>query len=238
MGPILVLREKRDTELHEDVTMTDFRNIIDFLVTCGLDTLTLFTRDPPLKHKTKGVKVNYIGDIKRFSKRFVAVDVPKDHPVFLAPPSPISVLVGMPRKYPFDKAWDSMLKSILTPSSNRAAAFLHMVADPNDGMWGFAPMHWQYDTGNMLVVREDRIDISPAEVEMLGDFYQYKMQPLFEDSDAPGGWLLTKREVMACMTPAGFRQYIDEDHESDAINQVRGRDAARDGRALIPLEST
>lgn len=241
MGPVVVLREQLgDTELHEDITLTDFRNVIDFLNTYGLDPLMLLTRNPPLKHKVKGVKVNCVGDIKRFSKKYIAVEVPKDHPVFFQRSSPISALVGMTvkaRKYPFNKMWEEMPFTGFAPWSDATAAFLHMEVDPNSGgTWGFAPMYWQNSNGNMLVVREDEKDITPAEVEVLCDFCQYKMQPLFEDSNESGGEILVKREVMAHMTPAGFRKYIDQDHVSDAINQLRERDAALHGTGLIPLE--
>ncbi len=241
MGPVVVLREQiGDTGLHEDITLTDFRNIVDFLKIYGLDPLMLITQNPPLEQKVKGVKVSCVGDIKRFSKKYVAVDVPKDHPVFFQRSSPISAMVGMTVKahmYPFDKAWENMPSTGNGPWSNATAAFLHMEVDPNPGVtWGFAPMHWQNSNGNILVVREDEKDITPAEVEMLCDFCQYKMQPLFEDSNESGGGIRAKREVMAHVTPAGFRNYIDQDHRSDAINQLRERDAACDGTGLIPLE--
>lgn len=133
--PVVVLKEKAEMNLHEDVTMTDFRNIMDHLLTSGRPLLAELIPLYPLKYKAKGVKVNYYGDIKRFNKKYVALDVPKDHPVFLAESSPISTLVGMPvkaQKYPFDKSWENMPHSGLLPWSNRMAAFLHMEADPKN----------------------------------------------------------------------------------------------------------
>ncbi|KAL8906643.1 MAG: hypothetical protein Q9207_001897 [Kuettlingeria erythrocarpa] len=232
MGPVVVLREQLgDTELHEDITLTDFRNIIDFSRLTGLI----------LSHQSRGTLLWSIKSrASKFSKKYVAVDVPKDHPVFFQRPSPISALVGMTvkaHKYPFNRTWEEMRFTGVAPWSNATAAFLHKEADRNPGgTWGFAPMYWQNSNGNVLVVREDEKDTTPAEVEMLCDFCQYKMQPLFEDSNESGGEILAKRKVMARMTPAGFRKYIDQDHRSDAINQLRERDAARNRTGLIPLE--
>ncbi|KAL8716813.1 MAG: hypothetical protein Q9225_005887 [Loekoesia sp. 1 TL-2023] len=241
-GSVVVLKEKANMIFHEDVTMADFRTIMDHLLTFGLPLLAELIPTCPLKFKAKGVKVNCSGDINRFNKKYVAVDVPKDHPVFLAESSPISTLVGMSVKahqYPFDKIWKNMTHSGLLPWSNRTAAFLHMEADPkNAGTWGSAPNHWQNNNGNMLVVGEDKGDISPADVEKLCDFCQYKMRPLFEESSLAAGYVRSKQEVMAHLTPAGFRKYIDEEHKSDAIQQLRKEEAARCGYNMLPLQET
>lgn len=90
----------------------------------------------------------------------------------------------------------------------------------------------------MLVVREDKEDISPAEVEKLCDFCQYKMQPLFEESSFTGGYVRSKEEVMAYLTPAGFRKYIDEEHKSEAIQQLRKENASISGYKAVALQET
>ncbi|KAI4119539.1 MAG: hypothetical protein LQ338_007255 [Usnochroma carphineum] len=242
-GPLVVSKTPTlSQDLHDDITMTDFRNMIDFFMTYGLNRQAE-AMNHPLKHKAKGVKVNCYGDIKRFNKKYVAVDVPKDHPVYLAKPSPIFALVGMAvkaQRYPFNKIWEDMPHSGVFPWSNGTAALLQMKADPrNPNTMGLAPLNWQSRIGNILVVREDKGDITPAEVEMLCDFCRYKMLPLIEESlQSDKEWISKEDGLMAQLTPAGFRRYIDEEHNSNAMNELRIRDAARIGYDLPPLEST
>ncbi|KAL8935754.1 MAG: hypothetical protein Q9216_005277 [Gyalolechia sp. 2 TL-2023] len=237
-GPVVVVKEQDENlGFHEDITMTDFRNITDYLLTYGQPFLADAFPNYPLKYKAKGVKFNCCGDIDKFKRKFVAVEVPKDHPVFLARSSPISTLVGLPvkaEKYPLDKNLENETGS----RSNGTAAFLHMEADPGiDSSWGLAPEYWQKRNGNMLVVRADKGDISPAEVQELCDFCQFKMQPLFEESSATGGNIKTRAEVMDHLTPASFQHYMDVEHQAAEIQELRKADAARGGYELTPIES-
>jgi len=48
--------------------------------------------------------------------------------------------------------------------------------------WGWASMEWQNRVGSVLVVRADGKDLSPHQCEVLCDFCESKMQPLFEES--------------------------------------------------------
>ncbi|KAL9595102.1 MAG: hypothetical protein Q9219_006645 [cf. Caloplaca sp. 3 TL-2023] len=239
-GPIVVQKsmDVDPADWYGDVTMTDFRNVVDFFM--EYRGPVAYEETYPLKHKAKGVKVNCYGDIRRLGRKFVDVEVPKDHPVFLANPSPMSELVGMPvkaRKYPFDKYWDTMPYQGCLPWSNGTAAFLHLRTDPvRANGWGWAPAYWQNSVGNMLVVRADKKDITPAEVETLCDFCQFKMQPLFHNTHEAEDFEAATRTVLSFLTPAAFRKYAEEEHRSDAIDELRKEWAKSSGYDLPPLE--
>lgn len=223
-GPILALRKKGisyDPNNYENITLEDFRDVIDYFLAYGNETIT--EEDQTRNTKIKGVRVNCEGDQKiSGAKRFVAAQVPRYHPIFATNNTPCGISrLGLPvlvRKYPANKAW---LKNDSISSSgyiNQAATFLHLNTDPNSQAmlgWGWAPMEWQNKVGSVLVVRLDGEELLPQQREALCMFCQVKMQP-FEDSmgaDMDPEHPMSKNAVLQQMTKSSF----------DAILQSTGQ---------------
>lgn len=108
-GPIVAVREG-PYELYEDITLGDFRHIIDHVVSYRTTEVRESGSHPADRVTTniRGVKICCYGEIKLHgSEPYVSVDVPKAHPTRLlyneGNVSPISELPGMPLrlwKYP------------------------------------------------------------------------------------------------------------------------------------------
>ena len=210
-GPIIALKKKGlgiDPLYYTDIDMQDYRDVVDRLFSYANESV---------QHKIsklRGVKIHCKGDQRTFGTGvYSAVDVPKDHPIFYGPIAPISQLVGMPihtRKYPPDKLWkDSLAES----TENVPATFLHLAADPSSDAWGWAPLSWQNDVGNVLVVRSDGQDVTTRQVEALSRFCQFKMIPLFENASGGGLVEMTKEEVMRYLTPSVFEEFMENMEE-------------------------
>lgn len=214
-GPIVAMKKMglgSDPTRYTDIDIQGFRDVVDYFIAFGDESVQDGEAGRDRRGKVRGVKINCQGDQRTFGAEvYSAVDVPKDHPVFSSPIVPISELVGMPvhtRKYPPDRLW----KDNHTDSSyeNEPATFLHRVSDPRSDGWGWATMDWRDDIGSVIAVRSDGQDVTTQEVEALCRFCQFKMQPLFENGLGGGLVEMTRAEVMAYMTPEGFREYCAE----------------------------
>ena len=205
-GPIIALKKKGlgiDPLHFADIDMQDYRDVVDYLFSYANESV---------QHrigKCRGVKIHCTGDQETFGTGvYSAVEVPKDHLIFYGPIAPISQLVGMPihtRKYPPDKLWKD---GLFNPTENVPATFLHLVADPSDNWWGWAPMSWQNDVGSVLVVRSDGQDVTTRQVEALSRFCQFKMRPLFENALGGGLVEMTREEVIGYLKPSVFEEYM------------------------------
>ena len=222
-GPILAMKKEgfgRVPRFFLDIDMRDYRDVVDYFISYGNPDYDSVgnedVRGRDNNHngkgkKVRGVKINCEGDQMCFgAAKFAAVDVPVGHPVFLEPIAPISRLVGMPLhtwKCPPNRAWEDNDSSY----TNVPATVLHRTTDEGSGdLWGWAPMKWKNEVGNVLVVRGDDRDVSVQQVEALCHFCEFKMQPLFENALGFGLVQMSRAEVIGCMTPEGFREYFAE----------------------------
>lgn len=218
-GAVVGMRKKGtglNPTTYEDMTLEDFRDMVDYLIMYGVETSE--EADSIIHRrggKVKGVKVHCDGDKKLHHRtKYLSIDVPKMHPAFREAISPISKLIEMPvrtRKYPVDRRW----KDVFGATDNQAVTFLYLCADPNSQMWGWAPPQWQSQVGSVLVVRDDGKDLTPDEVEVLCNFCQFEMQPLFEDSLDDSYIPRTRQEVMGHMTKEKYAKYAAEFHLVD-----------------------
>ena len=217
-GPIVVLHQPGtylDLPCYEDVTIADFRHAVDYFSSHGSrpvpDLQDLTIRD---YSKIVGIKVTCLGDQEVLGlEPYVAVGVPRDHPVFLSSnPTAISKLIEFPVlvwKYLPDRAWKD--NRDIDPYQNRAATFLRFDADPESKTWGWAPFpEWQNEVGGVLVVRQDKKDLTSYQVEALCHFCLFRMQPLFEDSLGGGSVERTREEVMGFMNRNSFTSFFEE----------------------------
>lgn len=224
-GPIVALRET-PSEFYEDITLADFRHIIDYVISY----LTTEVRESAshlegrLSTRIRGVKICCYKEIKLHSSEpYVCVDVPRAHPTRLkyakGTISPISKLLGMPLrlwKYPAMDASNDPLGwgEDIAGENHQDAAFLMMETDPEKPDWGWAPLYWNMDLGNVLAIRADDEDLAVDDVRMMCYFSRKKLQPMFEDALGAGYVARTKQEVLNFITWDNMMKCTDEMAES------------------------
>lgn len=226
-GPIIAVRETPH-EFYEDITLGDFRHIIDYLFSYR----TTETRESATHTEdraptiVRGVKICCYGE-KRLhgSEPFISVDVSRAHPTRLNDSegciSPISELLGMSLKlwkYTDTDNWIDLpgWDESLDAASNPDATFLMSETKLGKQNWGWAPLLWNMDIGNVLAVRADDQDLAVNDVRMMCYFARRKLQPLFED--ALGGGLIsrTRQEVLDFITKENLDKCAEElDMDSD-----------------------
>ncbi|KAI1141100.1 hypothetical protein F5Y05DRAFT_299180 [Hypoxylon sp. FL0543] len=220
-GPIIAARQTAD-ERYEDITLADFRHVLDQFVSYGSTEV----RESDTKQSThspavvRGVKICCYGEIKLHgSDPFVLVDVPRAHPTRLTfregDTSPISRLLGTPiRLWKFTdlERWldPPGWNFTFTADSNQNAAFLMMGMDPKTDDWGWAPLYWNMELGNVLAVREDGKDLDREFFRTLCYFTKEKVQPMMEDSMGAGLISRTKQEVLDFITKENLEKCREE----------------------------
>ncbi|KAL1970693.1 hypothetical protein VTN77DRAFT_4337 [Rasamsonia byssochlamydoides] len=188
-----------------------------------------------------GVKLPCHGERKLHgADAFVSVEVPKSHPIILNATavetfiSPISKMVGLPvqaRKLSSNRLWDQRLPiwdENMGPLSNHTACMLFLEPRLDNSDWGFAPMYWQSEIGDVLLVRIDQQDLTVQQAKVLCYFCEKKLRPLFEDALGGGFVQRTRQEVVDLITPENLNRYQEElvqmmgdceDEDEDAFNQ-------------------
>ncbi|KAJ6009386.1 hypothetical protein N7522_004402 [Penicillium canescens] len=189
-GPMVALREIRH-EAYADITLADFRHLMDYLI--SYRNTHVRESVPDLLHRTpttfRGVKICCHGEVKfHGSEPFVSVDVTRANRISLGSGSisPISVCLGMPIR--FWKDTDTEFRhnppgreGDTTADSNPNVAFMMMVTDPSKDEWGWVPMYWNSNIGNVWAVCEDGRDLAVKDVAMMCHFARRKLQCMFED---------------------------------------------------------
>lgn len=204
-GPVVVLRKRgKDTDHYEDITLQDYRQAIDHLLWYKTDD----GKEDPIQsvEKVQGVRINCLGDRWHFKmEKYTPVEVPGEHPVYRAPVAPMSEIMGIPlrvMKYPLHPKWKGTWINGEFSSDNPSATYMYADTNPSSQWWGFAPAEWQRNVGSVVVVRDDRVPLTPEQTMCLCDFFQFEMGQYFEDSN-PGGWR-TKEQVLGFLTRKRF----------------------------------
>ncbi|KAI1381998.1 hypothetical protein F4677DRAFT_400513 [Hypoxylon crocopeplum] len=127
--------------------------------------------------------------------------VAQDHPILNGQGeiSPISRMVGIPlllRKEP----------EKFTLWGNQQACWMMVNLNIDDPTWGFAPLKWQLDINNVVVVREDGQDLSVIDVMNMHCFCADFLD-VVQDA-AEEGTRAAKEEAMAYLTPENYQQKI------------------------------
>ncbi|KAI9375261.1 hypothetical protein BJX61DRAFT_182665 [Aspergillus egyptiacus] len=188
-GPMIALQQLHHEDF-ADITLADFRHLMDYLVSYGNRHIRESVPDLQYRAPTtvRGVKICCHGEVKLHgSEPFVSVDVTRANQVSLGRGSisPISVCLGMPiclwkdpdaefRHNP--PGWEE----VMTADSNPNVAFLMMETDSSKDEWGWASMYWNSDIGNVWAVRKDGQDLAVDDVAMMCHFARRKLQRMFE----------------------------------------------------------
>ncbi len=201
---------RTSNELCDDITLADFRHVLDYFVTYDTSEVREITDplDPNCTDRTiRGVKICCYGEIRLHgAEPYVPVEVQETHPVrsgiaAQGDVSPISNLLGNSLRlwrFPDSKNWVDPpgWNDNMSPESNQDAAFLMMETDPGRESWGWAPLHWSIDIGNVLVIRADNSDLDVDELRLICYFIRRKLRPMFEDALGAGAVARTRDEVL------------------------------------------
>ena len=228
-GPMVLVRQDRQTESCMDIRLEDLRHAIDYLSWYRYDGE--YTQDAariarmPYK-PICAVKVNCKGDQAVFGlEPYIQIEINRHHYVF----SPlaelhskwsrpkIAELIGVPlflRQSGHDQAWERDSSQPPNVYNNQPITFLNMCTDPRSPDWGWAPFQWQTDVGSVVVARADQQDITPKQLEVICSYCQTELQREFECSLGAGLVQRTKQYVLDMMTPGAFRQYFHRYREA------------------------
>ncbi|EPS35747.1 hypothetical protein H072_10781 [Dactylellina haptotyla CBS 200.50] len=199
-GPLIAIRKNADAKF-EDVTLSDFRHILDSFVG-STSTYTPESPTNPADRKVtniRGVKICCYGEQKiQGSEEFVSVEVPITHPARRGLQnsgvctSNLSEILGLPvRLWKYQDAnslinipeWD---EDDLKPTSNQNAASLMIDTNLKSMGWGQIPLYWNQDLGNVLVVRDDDEDLDIENIKVMSYFAKQVVSRIFEDTSRMG----------------------------------------------------
>ncbi|RHZ69172.1 hypothetical protein CDV55_107132 [Aspergillus turcosus] len=219
-GPMIALQGIHHED-YADITLADFRHVMDYLVSYG--NTHIRESVPDLHHRApktvRGVKICCYGEVKLHgSDRFVSVDVTQANQISLGSGSisPISVCLGMPIRLWKDPdaefrhdppGWEG---HDLTADSNPNVAYLMVETDSSKDDWGWAPMYWNSEIGNVWAVRTDGQDLAADDVAMMCHFARRKLQRMFEDVMESGSSLVSRRRVSDFITWDNMITYWNE----------------------------
>ncbi|KIW47410.1 uncharacterized protein PV06_00107 [Exophiala oligosperma] len=218
-GPVVAMRETLngryeditlDDFRHEDITLDDFRHVIDYFVTYNKSETPEITA--PLDHKCtgrtiRGVKICCYGENKLHgAEPYIPVEVEEMHPArsLLSVDrniSPISKLLESPLRlwrFAESQTWVDTpgWNYNMSPEGNQDAALLMTETDLGNEFWGWAPLSWNIDIGNVLVIRADGTDLYVDELRLMCYFIRRKLRPKFEDALGMTSVLRTRSEVL------------------------------------------
>ncbi len=226
-GPIVEMR-KLSTEYYEDITLADFRHVIDYFVTYNsFEVREITSPQVPLStpRAIRGVKICCYGEMKLHgTEPYVPIEVPymnSIHRIHESDVSPISKVLGKSLrlwKFPDVETWFDPpgWNASLCASSNQDAAFLMMGADLGNDDWGWAPFHWDRDIGNAVAIFDDRTNIPVEYLSLMCYFVRRKLQPMFEDS--LGMRLVSRtREVLKFITLENMEKFKSTQHDGKFV---------------------
>ncbi|KFY18469.1 hypothetical protein V493_08595 [Pseudogymnoascus sp. VKM F-4281 (FW-2241)] len=196
-GPIVaVLKQGRafDPHLLKDVTLTSYRDAIDYLgyyrdtygsmidgpgAEAHLARRTLQERAT----KVKGVRINCPADqVARQEDQFVLVDVPKTHPLFnLEGDDPFSIPHVLGHRW-VAKRYTPAKKLTPTPDfANPPARHLLLQAGLQSDVWGALHSWWDGPIGSLLIVDRLGGNLSLPLVRAMRSFIEQRIAPLMTD---------------------------------------------------------
>ena len=227
-GPIVLVRQNRQSESCMDIRLEDLRHAVDYLswYSHDLEYTQNAARIARMPYKPiRAIKVNCKGDQAVFGlEPYIPIEINRHHYLFsphatldLTSSRPkIAELIGVPlllRQSGHDQAWERDPAQPANVYDNQPITFLNMCANPTSTHWGWAPLQWQNDVGSVIVARADQQDITPRQLEAICSYCQTELQREFECSLGGGLVQRTKQYVLEMMTPAAFRIFFEHYRE-------------------------
>ncbi|KAE8441956.1 hypothetical protein EG329_004123 [Mollisiaceae sp. DMI_Dod_QoI] len=149
----------------------------------------------------KGVKISSVGDMETFGlQQFSPVDIPSIHPIFInededAPPVPTQVSVEMDLPLLVRQCVSAGWKDLYIGQEevviqlrradvvNEPATLLTTIADVNSSLWGGNEEEMKHKPGTVLVVREDKEDLTVEQVKAMADYIKHHLKPAIEEEE-------------------------------------------------------
>jgi len=222
-GP-LVLLSGNPAYSFGDVTLADFRHVLDYFVTYWDTTL----REEPNSNTIWGVKVNCHGEeilhgADKFTRVAVDLNIPEEFKV-----SPVSKLLHLPVKAAKVKTTDAWAEypewnydpddhgSSTRPEHNPEAGALFVDVSLSSSNWGQIPKEWGENIGNVLLLRDDGEDMLVEEAEALCRFCTEVLMPMFNQclrGDIP------RPEVLRYLTIEQLNNFKRELRDDQAVEE-------------------
>lgn len=206
-GPIVLLSRELMENKYRDVTLADFRVLVDMLgdfsyaFEKGQSPLTTRTTAQSIMDRThiltngdfsgsgfvKGVRVNCLADQQFMNSHYmIPQNISRHHTMFENEPTSISMYLGIPliiTPINEDKEWSETRKiGGFRLDANNAAKPLNIIVNPTYKNFCTVLPKWmgfQQSIGSFCVVRADRRPITPNQVEAFADFGDKYLAPLF-----------------------------------------------------------
>ncbi|KAJ5764911.1 hypothetical protein N7520_004470 [Penicillium odoratum] len=221
-GPMIALQEIPQED-YADITLGDFRHLMDYLR--SYQNTHIRESVPDLQHRApttvRGVKICCHGEVKLHgSVPFVSVDIARANKISLGSGSisPITVCLGMPIR--LWKEPDSEFRTDppgweggMGADSNPNVAFLMMETNTFKDEWGWAPMYWNSEIGNVWAAREDGQDLAVNDMAMMCHFARHRLQRMFEDVMESDSSSVSRQRVLDFITWKNMITYWDETSE-------------------------
>jgi hypothetical protein len=222
-GPLVLLRGNPGYGFG-DVTLADFRHVLDYFVTYWDTTL----REEPSSNTVWGVKVNCHGEqVLHGADKFIRVAVDSNIPETFEV-SPVSKLLNLPVKAAKVKTTDAWAMypelnydldnhgSSARPEHNPEAGALFVDVDLSSSNWGQIPKEWGENIGNVLLLRDDSEDISLEEAEALCRFCAQVLMPTF--SQCLRG-KIPRSEVLRYLTVEYLNKFMRELRDGQVVEE-------------------
>lgn len=170
-------------------------------------------QSPYSAHTVKGVIISCSGDIRVLgADKFIPVDVPVFDPVFEADKSTSSEMIGVPvrvRKLSPHPAWKNSGEGNIY--QNQEVTRLFRAMDPKQWDFGLAHVDWDLRVGSALVIRDDRTDLTPQQVEALCYYSWEHTTDLFDNAWEHQNMTGLNEEMVklaGLFTPEKFREFF------------------------------
>ncbi|MCJ1360495.1 MAG: hypothetical protein MMC33_010500 [Icmadophila ericetorum] len=221
---VLKVGSTRDPRLLTDITLTAYRDAIDYLGyyrdTIGSMIDGIGMRDHLAKRiledrarKVWGVRINCIGDQNRGEPELVRVAVPKTHPLFnLEGDDPFDIPDRLDRQW-VAKAYSGKSRKSSPGEAesdlvNPLARLLLLQTSVENGKWvGLRPWWHDSNIGSILVVARRFGDVEVDEVMNICRFIQQRIVPLMTDERALT--LEGRQEVLAAITEENLAVFLE-----------------------------
>ncbi len=175
-GPVLAMRE-RPGKLYEDIAMSEFRHLIDYIPSFHLNRLPVEPSTGTMR-PVHGVLIRCCGETDATAGvEFEPTDfstvscAPGDNGVI----SQISKLLGIPLRLR-KCAVNGFFEDVTNPN----ASMLMLMVNPERKDWGMPSLNWAHNIGNVFVVRDDGKNLEVGDVEMVCYFAKFEVYPMFQ----------------------------------------------------------
>lgn len=204
-----------------DMTMTDFRDLIDFFKSYGeyvegqedFGPSSFWWLAPMLKQEMitrpqiQVIKISSNVEYKATGVKYASFNIGEGHPAMIClQPLPITVKLGLPlvmRRFPSDDS--TKAEAEVQDTNNAGPELLPMCIDPRSQFWGQAPK--SLVQGNLVVMRHDRKDLHLHHLEALFMYLYQIVYPAIEETLQPEP-KRDKVEVLEMLHPSRFDWYF------------------------------